>query len=228
MIKYLSMENIMVRMALNKGINAKIQSAKKLSMIFSKSPVSSSKKGLDKWLLYAQCMINGNTIRQCAEIVEINIATAFFWRHKIIDAIRKFIGYGSLEGVIELDETYFALSYKGNHSKSSNFTMPRESRKRGKEINTRGISKEFACVLCGVDRLGNIYTGLICDGRPNYTDINRLYQRLLKKILFYVLINIGVISHLRLNIILNYIKLGAGEKLWIFIIFKESMLFIVA
>ena len=33
---------------------------------FSKSPVSSSKKGLDKWLLYAQCMINGNTIRQCA------------------------------------------------------------------------------------------------------------------------------------------------------------------
>ena len=25
------------------------------------------------------------------------------------------------------DETYFALSYKGNHSKSSNFTMPRES-----------------------------------------------------------------------------------------------------
>lgn len=34
MIKYLSMENIIVRMALNKGINAKIQSAKKLSMIF--------------------------------------------------------------------------------------------------------------------------------------------------------------------------------------------------
>ena len=64
----------------------------------------------------------------------------FFWRHKIIDAIRKFVGYGSLEGVIELDETYFALSYKGNHSKSSNFTMPRESRKRGKEINTKGIS----------------------------------------------------------------------------------------
>jgi len=34
MIKYLSIENIMVRMALNKGINAKIQSAKKFSMIF--------------------------------------------------------------------------------------------------------------------------------------------------------------------------------------------------
>lgn len=27
--------------------------------------------------------------------------------------------------------------------------------------------------MCGVDRLGNIYTGLICDGRPKYTDIDR-------------------------------------------------------
>ena len=148
---------------------------------FTNSATYRSKKSLDKWLKYAKCMIMGLSIRKSAKIVGINIATSFFWRHKIIDAIRKFIGYGSLEGVIELDETYFALSYKGNHSKSSNFTMPRESRKRGKEINTRGISKEFACVLCGVDRLGNIYTGLICDGRPNYTDINRALSEVVEE-----------------------------------------------
>lgn len=59
--------------------------------------------------------------------------------------------------------------------------MPRELRKRGKEINTRGISKEFACVLYGVDRLGNIYTGLICDGRPNYTDINRALSEVVEE-----------------------------------------------
>ena len=53
------------------------------------------------------------------------------------------------------------------------FYNAREARKRGKEINTRGISREFACVLCGVDRLGNLYIGLIYDGRPKYTDINR-------------------------------------------------------
>lgn len=47
------------------------------------------------------------------------------------------------------------------------FYNAREARKRGKEINTRGISKEFACVLCGVDRLGNLYTGLIYDGDLN-------------------------------------------------------------
>ena len=148
---------------------------------FSKSPVLNSKKGIDKWLLYSQCMINGNTIRQCVEIVELNIAIAFFWRHKIIDAVRKFIGYGSLEGVIELDETYFAISYKGNHSKSSNFNMPSEARKRGKAISTRCISKEFAYMLCGIDRLGNIYTDLIYDGRPKYTDIDRALSNVIEE-----------------------------------------------
>lgn len=49
---------------------------------------------------------------------------------------------------------------------------------------------------------------------------------LLKRILYYVLISIGAISPLQLNVILNYIKLGVEEKLWIFIIFKELMPFI--
>lgn len=33
---------------------------------FTKSPIASSKKSIDKWLLYAQCLINNRTIRQCA------------------------------------------------------------------------------------------------------------------------------------------------------------------
>ena len=36
-------------------------------------------------------------------------------------------------------------------------------------------------MLCGVDRLGNIYTGLICDGRPNYTDINRALSEVVEE-----------------------------------------------
>lgn len=31
-----------------------------------------------------------------------------------------------LDGVVEADETFFALSFKGNHKKS-NFNLPRES-----------------------------------------------------------------------------------------------------
>lgn len=41
----------------------------------------------------------GLSIRKCAEILKINIATSFYWRHKILSALKKFIGVGSVEGV---------------------------------------------------------------------------------------------------------------------------------
>ena len=34
--------------------------------------------------------------------------------HRILDAIRPYIGMGYLEGVVEMDETYIAESFKGN------------------------------------------------------------------------------------------------------------------
>ena len=53
----------------------------------------------------------------------INIATAFFWRHKILDALSSFMGTGEVDGLVEADECYLRYSYKGNHSKSKRFTM---------------------------------------------------------------------------------------------------------
>lgn len=44
-------------------------------------------------------MINGYSIRKCAEEVKISIPTSFYWRHKILDAIRTFMGIGSVGGV---------------------------------------------------------------------------------------------------------------------------------
>lgn len=39
----------------------------------------------------------------------------------------------------------------------------------------RGISKEQVCVLCAIDRTGNIITELICKGRMKHTDLERLF-----------------------------------------------------
>ncbi|MBR1723237.1 MAG: IS1 family transposase, partial [Treponema sp.] len=51
-------------------------------------------------------------------------------------------------------ETFFALSFKGNHKKSATFTMPRKAHKRGKDIHTRGLSHEQVCGPCGVNGNG--------------------------------------------------------------------------
>lgn len=54
-----------------------------------------------------------------------------------------------------MDETFFPLSYKGNHSKSG-FKMPKPARKRGKQVQLRGSSKEQVCVATALDRNKNI------------------------------------------------------------------------
>ena len=147
---------------------------------FSKSVLSSSKLPLAHWLEYAKCMILGLSIRRAAIQFGVCVKTSVYMRHRILDSIRPYIGMGHLEGVVEMDETYFAESFKGNHVKSG-FTMPRPSRKRGKEVTKRGISSEQVCVLTGLDRQGNIYAEVICKGRMKSSDLNRVLEGHIEK-----------------------------------------------
>jgi len=117
-------------------------------------------------------MLSGYSIRKSAEEVEINIATSFYWRHKILNCISEFLGVGSVDGVVEADEVFFAYSYKG--TKPNN--MPRPSRKRGKQVKKRGISKEQVCVGTALDRQGNIIIELLCTGRVTANELERLYE----------------------------------------------------
>lgn len=63
-----------------------------------------------------------------------------------------------------MDETFFAESFKSGHQKSG-FTLPRPSRKRGKEVKKHGISSEQVCVATAIDRNANIVLELLCKGR---------------------------------------------------------------
>lgn len=47
------------------------------------------------------------------EIVGISVSASFFWRHKLLDAIRVYTGIRNLDGVIEADVTFFRESFKG-------------------------------------------------------------------------------------------------------------------
>jgi len=141
---------------------------------FTKSALSSTKLPLDKWINYAKCMVMGNSIRKSAEIIEVCVKTSFYMRHKILDCIGTFIGTGDVDGIVEMDETFVAESFKRNHIKSG-FIMPRRARKRGKEIRRRGISNEQICVATAIDRNNNIILEMICKGRVGYRDLERLY-----------------------------------------------------
>lgn len=100
----------------------------------------------------------------------------------------------TLKGVVESDETFFRVSFKGQ--KNENFKVARESRYRGHSNSARGLSKGQACVLCAVNHAGmsigkianlgkpcvrdleNVLNGIIEQGSILVTDSFRAYQKI--------------------------------------------------
>jgi hypothetical protein len=104
--------------------------------------------------------------------MNISLQTAFHWRHKILFALAEYMKNDHLEGIVEADETYFLESFKGNHLKTKSFIMPRPLWKHGGTAQKRGISGEQVCVVCSLNRSGNILTDMTCMGRPSQTDLD--------------------------------------------------------
>ena len=135
---------------------------------------SGTRKPLDIWIKYIECMMNWATVRESAERCGISDRTSFIWRHKILDAMRIMMDDVTLEGIVEADEAYLPISYKGNHKKSKDFDMQRAPRKRGSEIHKRGLSNELVCIPCAVDRNGQSIGKATNIGQCSSDDINGL------------------------------------------------------
>lgn len=110
----------------------------------TKSPLARLRKR-DKWLLYAQALIDGLSIRKAAKLCGVNKNTAFHWRHRFL-ALANTHQAMHEEGIVEADETFFLESFKGQRH------LPRVARKRGGVGKTRGTSCDQIPVLVVRDR----------------------------------------------------------------------------
>lgn len=117
----------------------------------SNSINSRTKKKITVWAKYLKCMIDKKTLNESADECGISLRTTFVWRHKILDAIKEAAEKTYFESVVEADETFFNVSYKGNHSKSTAFTISRKAHKRSGSVHTKGLSDEKVCVPCAID-----------------------------------------------------------------------------
>lgn len=145
------------------------------SFVAKTSTVSSgTRKPLSTWISYIECMMNWATVRESAERCGISERTSFVWRHKILDAMQMMMNRITLEGIVEADEAYLPISYKGNHKKSKDFDMQRAPRKRGTDLHKRGLSKELVCIPCAVDRNGKSIGKATNLGECSSSDINNL------------------------------------------------------
>ena len=62
-------------------------------------------------------MIEGYSLRKRAKQLngEVTYVTLFYWRHKILAALKQ-IPTETFQGIVEMDETYFLYSEKGKRN----------------------------------------------------------------------------------------------------------------
>ena len=87
------------------------------------SITSRTRKSISVWATYLKCMLDQKTLKQSSAECDISISTAFTWRHKILDTLSELTEKAYLTGVVEADETFFNVSFKGNHNRSRDFSI---------------------------------------------------------------------------------------------------------
>jgi transposase-like protein len=102
----------------------------------------------DHWLSYADALIAGLTVRAAARQCDVSKNTAFRWRHRFLKAVAEHRD-ASEGGIVEVDETFFLESFKGQRD------LPRPPRKRAGVGKTRGTGPDQIPVMVVRDRNGH-------------------------------------------------------------------------
>ena len=131
-----------------------------------------SNKSIETWEKYCECFLHKFPLRKCAEVCGISLDTAFNWRHKILDALQNMQSDTTLKGIVETDETFFPISFKG--TKEENFSIPREAHNRGHSVSTRGLSQEMVCVPSMVSHEGMSVGKISNLGKPKVQDLSKV------------------------------------------------------
>ena len=160
---------------------------------------------IDLWMNYMGELIAGSTIHEAAVACHIDPKTSFRWRHRFL-AMFDSAHECKLEGIVEMDETFFLSSEKGNKN------LDRDARKRGGTASQRGRSKEQVAVVIGQDRSGHIHYSVMQDF--NHDNLKSdLLDSIQKDIVLYQLKNKLSIIDLYSSITIFHYKLMANPIL---------------
>ena len=138
------------------------------------SAISHSHCSMNTWKIYIELLLAGTSLSKCAEKCHISVQTAFVWRHKILSVLQRDQDNRVMNGIVETDDMFISVSYKGNHKNSKKFVMPRKSYKRGTD-NT-GPSGQKVCVMCAVERKGHTYGEVLGIGQASEEMLSHAFK----------------------------------------------------
>lgn len=126
---------------------------------YTKTVFFSTKKDYETWFKYIDLMMTGLSLAKIASKCGISVLTAFRWKHKVLNAIKKQFENTTVSGVVEADETFFLESHKGKKFEGE------KSRKRGGKAKLRGISQYQVGIMVAIDGDKNIIADIYGRGR---------------------------------------------------------------
>lgn len=126
----------------------------------------------DKFRTYLECLAQGKVLQECCIDADICMQTAFYWRHKLLQAFRKLDEQG-LKGIIQADETFFLESFKGQRdleqflakNRPDNYRGDRKIKKRGARATKKGINEQHICVMSATDTASSTVLKVVGKGR---------------------------------------------------------------
>ncbi|MEG2792994.1 MAG: IS1595 family transposase [Bacilli bacterium] len=144
----------------------------------SRTIFATTKLKKEVWLKYIESFIDCLSLRRCAEKVGVGLKTSYFMRHRILECLKQnnsqFIINSNNKG--QLDETLLRENFKGNHSKSTNFTMPRDSRKNGQASKLIGCSNEQICIASGINDTNHVFFDIAGRGQLTNDSLTKILQ----------------------------------------------------
>lgn len=114
-----------------------------------------------------------------------------------------------LDGVVQADETYSTVSYKGHHK---SFKLPRPAHKRGTRATKRGLSREQVCVPCGVNLNGLSIAKVSNLGKPSLKDLTKVFGNKIAKDSVFVTDSLRPYQKLSLDMSLSHIRIPRGKR----------------
>ena len=125
-----------------------------------------SRLGPDAWSEYVEGMVEGLPLRKLAERCGVCLKTSWYMRMRVCSVMESRLApFRCSPGTsVQIDEKYPNESLSGNRDRAR-VRMPREPHANGHGVNVRGISKLKACVLAGVNDLGDCFCRLVGRGR---------------------------------------------------------------
>ncbi|GFP77580.1 IS1 family transposase [Clostridium fungisolvens] len=89
---------------------------------------SYSKKNTRTWMEFTELMAENKTLKFCAEKLNISIGTAFYWRHKILQALSIDSTPDSLSGIVHVGKVILKENFKGcRNSQIISAATPRQN-----------------------------------------------------------------------------------------------------